>query len=198
MSDLVYVSPRCVNLPAGQKSHSGGKCGRGKTWRKGYWRRVKHTQKALKSIESNMKSELKGLSSQRIISKCTDDNIADALNICMEKFIDPVEEHIKRNKDYEVGEFPTPKTLAMIQEKTRMGTECVIRALSHCGGDKDELRILVDDYITNRLSGVPSHISPLQKHVVDQRLERRNEFQEFVRNNRMGKSLSGGDCGVRY
>ena len=193
MSDTIYIEGQCVNLPRGQKSHNRRHCGKNQTWRKGYYRRVKQTKKTLEHIEDNMKDELKALSSQRIINRCSDKDIAEAMNVCMVKFIDPVEEHIKRNMEYEVTEFPSPKTLALIQQKTKLGTECVIQGLARCGGDKEELRILVDKYVTERLS-VPSLVSDMQKHIVDKRVERRTEFDDFVQRNRGSgySSFSGG------
>jgi hypothetical protein len=191
MSESIHIPGRCVRLPAGSKSHNQRHCVKGETWREGYDRQVKVTRKTLKGIERGMKDEIRSIASQNIIRQCTDSDIAAAMNVCMVKFIDPVEEHIKRNREYEVGAFPSEKTLKLVQHKIQMGTDCVVRALSSCNGDRDRLRVMVADYVTNKLN-VPSVVSDMQKEVVEKRAERVNEFEEFVKNYRTGVGSNGG------
>jgi primosomal replication protein N len=187
----IHIPGRCVRLPRGQKSHNQRHCRKGETWREGYDRQVKVTKKTLKNIEKGMKSEIKGVVARQMLRQCSDSDIAAAMNVCLTKFIDPVEEHIKRNKEYEVDAYPSEKTLQLIQRKIQIGTECVVKALSGCNGDKDQIRILVADYVTNKLS-VPSVVSEMQKQLVDTRASKLNSFEEWVRNNRGISASAGG------
>lgn len=187
----IHIPGRCVRLPRGQKSHNQRHCRKGETWREGYDRQVKVTKKTLKNIEKGMKSEIKGVVARQMLRQCSDSDIAAAMNVCLTKFIDPVEEHIKRNKEYEVDAYPSEKTLQLIQRKIQIGTECVVKALSGCNGDKDQIRILVADYVTNKLS-VPSVVSEMQKQLVDTRASKLNSFEEWVRDHRGSSASAGG------
>jgi hypothetical protein len=154
----------------------------------------------MKGIQKGMKSEIRAIASKQMLRQCNESDIAMAMNVCLTKFIDPVEEHIKRNKEYEVGAYPSEKTLQLIQRKIQMGTECVVKALSGCNGDADQLRILVADYVTDKLD-VPSVVSDMQKKLVDTRASKLNEFEEFVKKHRsssgLDSSADGGSVG-RY
>lgn len=191
----IHIPGRCVRLPRGQKSHNQRHCRKGETWREGYDRQVKVTKKTLKNIEKGMKSEIKGVVARQMLRQCSDSDIAAAMNVCLTKFIDPVEEHIKRNKEYEVDAYPSEKTLQLIQRKIQIGTECVVKALSGCNGDKDQIRILVADYVTNKLS-VPSVVSEMQKQLVDTRASKLNSFEEWVRDHRGSSASAGGYLSV--
>ena len=195
MSETIHVPGRCVQLPRGQKSHNQRHCRKGETWRDGYDRQVKVTKKTLKGIEKGMKNEIRSVVSRQMLRQCSDSDIAAAMNVCLTKFIDPVEEHIKRNKEYEAGAYPSEKTLQLIQKKIQMGTECVVRALSGCNGDKDQLRIMVADYVTEKLE-VPSVVSEMQKKLVDTRASKLNSFEEFVKNHRSNASSGVSDSDI--
>ena len=187
-----HVSGRCVKLPKGSKSSSPGRCPKGMTWRKGYDRNVRHTRKALKSIESGMKTRL---SNHRVRRRCSDEEIADALNYCMTKFIEPVQVHIKKQDHYDLEPLSSPSTLMMIERKARMGTNCVIRALSHCGADRGQIRLLVDDYLSQELS-TESMTSAFDKNIIENRVGKVNALEDFVSNFRSGmRSHDGSDAG---
>ena len=177
----------CVRLPKGSKSHFSNGCPKGYTWRKAYRKRVRTTHKTLKGIERGMKSYV---GASRISRECSDIEIARAMNQCMVRFIDPVEAQIKKEMHYDVSDATSEKNLALIARASKMGAECVIHTLSNCGKDKDQIRVMVDNYISQRLA-VPSLVSDMQKQIVDNRTSKLNEFEEFVKSRRTGLGDTG-------
>lgn len=178
----VHVPGRCVRLPKGARSHNQRHCRKGETWRAGYDREVRATRKSLKKIESDIKSEV---SSHRIGRQCEDSEIAAAINMCMSNFIESVREHMATKEHLGLYDFPTESTLRMIQNKSRIGTQCVLRALSHCGGDKDQVKLLVDQYIQNELA-VGSQIPQMEQNILEKRAEKISTLKDFVNTYRSG------------
>jgi len=186
------MSGRCVNLPKGSKSSNPGRCPKGQTWRKYHKGNYRKSKRILGEIEAGMKTRL---SSHRVKRRCSDEEIADALNYCMTKFIEPVQVHIKKQDHYDLEPLSSPSTLMMIERKARMGTNCVIRALSHCGADRGQIRLLVDDYLSQELS-TESMTSAFDKNIIENRVGKVNALEDFVSNFRSGmRSHDGSDSG---
>ena len=191
---MVHVPGRCVRLPKGHKSHNRRHCGPGETWRAGYDREVRATRKSLKTIEKNIKS---GVVSHRIGRACQNSEIAEAIDACMSNFIDSVREHMAQKEHLHLENYPTESTLRMIQNKSRIGTQCVLKSLSQCGGNKDQVRLLVDEYVQKELD-VASMIPDMDKTIVQNRINKLSTLEQFVQEHRGSKvddddeSVAGG------
>jgi hypothetical protein len=180
------VPGSCVKLPRGSRSHNQRHCRKGETWRAGYDREVRATRKSLKAIEGGVQASVK---SHRIARQCENSEVAAAINSCMSNFIESVREHMATKEHLGLETYPSESTLHMIQRKSQIGTQCVLRALSHCGGDKDQVRVLVDQYIQEQLN-VNSMIPEMTKGIIEKRAEKINTLQDWVNTYRSGLGSS--------
>ena len=74
----------------------------------------------------------------------------------------------------------------MIQNKSRIGTQCVLKSLSQCGGNKDQVRLLVDEYVQKELD-VASMIPDMDKTIVQNRINKLSTLEQFVQEHRVPK-----------
>lgn len=188
------VPGRCVKLPRGARSHNQRHCRKGETWRAGYDREVRATRKSLKAIEGTIEASV---SNHRIRRQCEDSEVAAAINACMSSFIASVREHMATKEHLGIEDYPSESTLRMIQRKSQMGTQCVLRALSHCGGDQDQVRVLVDQYIQDQLN-VNSMIPEMTKGIIEKRAEKMNTLQDWVNTYRSGMGTGRSSLGSTY
>jgi hypothetical protein len=187
------MSGRCVKLPKGAKSSDPGRCPKGQTWRRKQKKQYKNSRRVLSKIEDGMETRL---NNHRVRRRCTDEEISDALNYCMTKFIEPVQVHIKKQDHYDLDPLSSPSTRMMIERKARMGTDCVIRALSHCGADRGQIRLLVDDYLSQELQ-VPNMESDYNRQGAALRAQQQAGYDNFVRNYGFGSDISSDSGSLR-
>ena len=182
MSKTVRVKGRCVRVPDGQVAHKQRHCKAGETWRAGHERVVRAHKKSMKTIQKNIRSNVE---SHRLAQKCSTEDLATIIDSCLSGMIEDVREHIARKEHLGVEDYPSPKTLEMIREKTAKGTRCVLAVLNRCGGNRDQIRLMVDQYIQEQLN-VDSMIPPMEKNIIERRAEKLGEIDDFVKQFRSG------------
>lgn len=178
----------CRDLPAGQVSHSYNKqCGPGQTYVHAQKKVYKATKKALKKIHNNIYSNVRA---SAIGQTCPTEGIANVMNECMIRYIDPVREKILKNEHMGIESFPSAKTLNMIKQATAEGTRCVTSVLRNCSGiNKEEVRQMVDQYIQTQFN-VPSQVPAFDQEVLGEKLAKRNFMEDFVGQYRSGLRTS--------
>jgi hypothetical protein len=169
-----YIQGHCARTHG--KSHNQRHCRDGETWVEGYEREVRATKKSVKAIQKQITSAVRA---HRIARQCDDREVAEAINICMNKFIDTVREHMATREHLGLQSYPSESTLQMIQRSAHVGTKCVLLQLSHCGGDKGQMRVLVDQYIQDKLN-VGSMIPEMEKNIINAREQKITSLQDWL------------------
>ena len=179
---LVHVKSQCVRLAKGKHSHDQRHCKNGETWRAGYDRVVRATKKSLKTIQKNIHA---GVSSHQLGQTCSTETLAQTIDSCIGGMIEEVREHIAQKEHLGLESYPSEKTLQMIREKSQKGTRCVLEILHRCGGNRDQIRLMVDQYIQDQLN-VDSMIPEMDKNIITRRAEKLDSIDDFVKQFRSG------------
>lgn len=169
-----YIRGHCAKTRG--KSHNQRHCRDGETWVEGYTREVRATKKSVKAIQKKITNAVK---SHKIAQQCDNRQVAEAIDMCMNKFVDTVREHMATREHLGLQDYPSESTLEMIQRSARVGTKCVLLSLSHCGGDKGQIRVLVDQYIQDKLN-VGSMIPEMEKNIISNRENKVSSLQDWV------------------
>jgi len=189
----VHIPGKCVQLPKGQKSHNQRHCDPGQTWRRAYKKRVNDTAYTVKRIGKSMRSNLRDMAANSVHSsmlrRCDSSDIAVALNSCLKSLIEPVQALIKKQEDRGVLDpKSSPETLQFIKNQTVKGTTCVLSALSGCSKNRDEIAILVDQYMQNQLS-TPSSIPDIQRTIITNKEAELQTLRNFIESQRAASSV---------